>query len=76
MPVNTEHQAYADMKKRWETIDDVCDGSAKVKKRGELYLPKPNVSSDLTQNDQYYLAYLTRAVFYEISKDTLNKMVG
>lgn len=31
MPVNTEHQAYADMKKRWETIDDVCDGSAKVK---------------------------------------------
>ena len=41
MPVNTEHQAYADMKKRWETIDDVCDGSAKVKKRGELYLPKP-----------------------------------
>lgn len=76
MPVNTEHQAYADMKKRWETIDDVCDGSATVKKRGELYLPKPNVSSDLTQNDQYYLAYLTRAVFYEISKDTLNKMVG
>ncbi|WP_288501493.1 DUF4055 domain-containing protein [uncultured Acinetobacter sp.] len=76
MPVNTEHQAYADMKKRWKTIDDVCDGSTKVKERGELYLPKPNVSSDLTQNDQYYLAYLTRAVFYEITKDTLNKMVG
>jgi len=76
MPVNTEHQAYADMKKRWKTINDVCEGSSKIKERGEYYLPKPNVTADATQNDQYYLAYLTRAVFYEISKDTLNKMVG
>jgi len=76
MPVNTEHQAYADMKKRWKTINDVCEGSNKIKERGEYYLPKPNVTADATQNDQYYLAYLTRAVFYEISKDTLNKMVG
>ncbi|HCJ0348589.1 TPA: DUF4055 domain-containing protein [Acinetobacter baumannii] len=76
MPVNTEHQAYADMKKRWETIDDVCDGATKIKKKGEAYLPKPNVTEDQTQNDKYYEAYLNRAVFYEISKDTLNKMVG
>lgn len=76
MPVNTEHQAYADMKKRWETIDDVCEGASKIKKRGEVYLPKPNVVEDQKQNDKYYEAYLNRAVFYEISKDTLNKMVG
>ena len=68
MPVNTEHQAYADMKKRWKTIDDVCDGSTKVKERGEIYLPKPNVSSDLAQNDQYYLAYLPVLCFMRFLK--------
>lgn len=76
MPVNTEHQAYADMKKRWETIDDVCEGSSRIKKKGEVYLPKPNVTEDQKQNDKYYEAYLARAVFYEISKDTLNNNVG
>lgn len=76
MPVNTKHAKFQEMEKRWQKVDDVCEGEHIIKKKANLYLPQPNVSDDQAENDAYYESFLKRAVFYEITKDTLNENVG
>lgn len=76
MSVDTKHKDYTDIEKRWKTVDDVCAGTYAIKKGREIYLPKPSASDDTDENDLRYDAYLDRAVFFEVTKDTLQKLIG
>jgi len=76
MSVDTKHKDYADIEKRWKTVEDVCAGAYAMKQGRENYLPKPNASDDTLENNARYDAYLTRAVFFEVTKDTLQKLIG
>lgn len=60
----------------YQTIDDCLGGSFVVKARGPLYLPKPNPMDTTPQNLARYKAYLARAVFYNVTRRTLQGFVG
>lgn len=76
MPVNTEHAAYRELKPLWDTIRDTILGEQQIKKRGDKYLPRPNPTDVSEDNQARYVAYLTRAVFYNVVKRTLGGLVG
>lgn len=76
MPINSEHNQYSELKQRWQRMSDVCDGEDAVKKAGVRYLPQPKVSSDQEENTAWYKAYVARAVFAEVTKDTLDRYSG
>ncbi|NLH05759.1 DUF4055 domain-containing protein [Acinetobacter baumannii] len=74
--VTFKHAEYVKNVGLWQKIDDVCDGEDAVKEQREKYLPKPNAHDKTPENDAAYAAYLTRAVFYEVTGTTLNSLVG
>lgn len=74
--VTFKHAEYVKNVGLWQKIDDVCDGEDAVKEQREKYLPKPNAHDKTPENDAAYAAYLTRAVFYEVTGATLNSLVG
>ncbi|OTT73161.1 hypothetical protein CAT75_03875 [Acinetobacter baumannii] len=74
--VTFKHAEYVKNVGLWQKIDDVCDGEDAVKEQREKYLPKPNAHDKTPENDAAYTAYLTRAVFYEVTGTTLNSLVG
>ena len=76
MPIYNEHKEYQSVKERWQRMSDVCDGEDVVKQAKTRYLPKPNVSNDSKENDEWYQNYLKRAVFAEVTKDTLDRYAG
>lgn len=47
-----------------------------VKKRGDLYLPRPNPSDDSEDNKLRYKSYQARAVFYNATGRTKNSLTG
>lgn len=57
-------------------IKDCMDGEQAIKTKRDKYLPKPNAEDLSPANAARYQAYLTRAVFYNVSARTLNGMVG
>ena len=71
MSVDFQHLEYLDNADRWQMMQDVCSGSRAVKKANTLYLPMINFCDDPDQNWARYQAYLKRAVFYPITKNTL-----
>lgn len=50
--------------------------NASVAAKAKRYLPMPNESDQSEENKQRYRAYLTRAVFYNVTGRTLDGMVG
>lgn len=76
MPVNTLHQQFAKLNKRWQMMRDVTDGESAVKAKGEEYLPKPNKQDNTPANRERYKQYIARASFLEVTKDTLDKYTG
>lgn len=60
----------------YRLIEDCIFGQRVVKFRKELYLPKPNAADCSAENDARYLSYVQRAVFYNVTKRTLNGLVG
>lgn len=76
MPVNFIRQDYSAYLRRWEIIRDCYEGEMSVKFRREKYLPRPNPTDMGSENTARYNAYLTRAVFYNVTKRTLNGLVG
>ncbi|MFV5307970.1 DUF4055 domain-containing protein [Acinetobacter baumannii] len=74
--VTFKHAEYVKNVGLWQKIDNVCDGEDAVKEQREKYLPKPNAHDKTPENDAAYAAYLTRAVFYEVTGTTLNSLVG
>lgn len=69
--VDSTHEEYDERAPAWKRCRDVSDGQEAVHKRGTEYLPK------LTdQSDQDYLAYKTRASFYNATWRTLGGLLG
>jgi hypothetical protein len=67
---------FTDLKPRWDLIRDCLAGERQVKKRGDLYLPRPNVMDLSLENRSRYDQYLLRAVFYNVTGRTLAGLVG
>lgn len=61
---------------QYELIRDCLAGEQQVKFRREKYLPRPNPSDTSAENMARYNAYLTRAVFYNVSQRTLAGLTG
>jgi len=61
---------------RWKLIRDCLGGQMAMKKAGEKYLPMPNKDDTSPENQTRYKQYLERAVFYNVTKRTLDGLVG
>lgn len=57
-------------------IMDCISGSEQVKQKRTLYLPKPDPTNLSEENAARYEQYVERAVFYGVTKHTVNSMVG
>ncbi len=60
----------------YDLIRDVISGEVAVKEKKQTYLPKPNADDTSKENAARYLAYLIRAVFYNVARRTLHGLVG
>ena len=61
--------------KSYELIRDALTGEVAVKQKGARYLPPPQSIEDKEGQDRY-TSYITRAVFYNVSKRTLQGLLG
>lgn len=60
----------------YDLVADCCDGDFKVKQRTTRYLPMPNPTDKSKENLARYNAYLERALFYNVTKNTLAGLLG
>lgn len=60
----------------YELIRDCLAGDREIKRRRELYLPKPNPEDRSPANMERYKSYLQRALFYNVTRRTLAGLVG
>lgn len=74
--VNFSRVEIGPMLRRWELIRDCISGQDVVKENQRRYLPKPNAHDCSPENDARYLSYLERAVFYNVTDNTLRGLVG
>jgi hypothetical protein len=70
--VRPELQAVLPLYKK---VDDVIAGAEMVKKRKTVYLPDPSPPGT-DDNGNRYSAYVTRAVFYAVTRRTLSGFLG
>ena len=75
MGVENTNALYQSNLDRWEMMNDVCDGARAVKLARYRYLPL-NCDCDDAVGQNRYNSYLDRAVFYPVTKDTLQNNVG
>lgn len=61
---------------KWDLVEDCMQGEHAVKARADLYLPRPNPTDTSVENTARYDQYLARAVFYNVTKRTLDGLVG
>lgn len=64
------------MTPKWELVEDCLEGQDKIKSKEDVYLPRPNASDTSEDNKLRYMAYLLRAVFYNVTRKTLEGLVG
>lgn len=76
MAVESIHPLYQENLSRWQMMLDVCSGSKAVKSKQKLYLPMICPHDQSEENIARYMSYLTRAVFYPITKQTMQNHVG
>ena len=74
--VNHVRAEVADAKAKWELIDDCLGGSEAVKKARTKYLPMPNPDDVSAENLARYNSFLARAVFYNVTRRTLDGLSG
>lgn len=79
--VDTRHPEYtSDILDEWRLMRDAYRGEVAVKKRGEVYLPKPSGykhhPGGAEVGDSMYEAYKKRARFPEIVSSAVRGMVG
>lgn len=61
---------------QYRLIRDCISGEPTIKDAGDKYLPRPNAADNSKENRERYTAYLTRAVFYNVTRRTLAGLVG
>jgi hypothetical protein len=69
--VNTPCAQFNAWLSKWTLCRDTTAGEDQVKKKGELYLPKPS-----GQNDKEYEAYKMRAYWFNATKRTVDGLTG
>lgn len=76
--VNVAYQRkeLTEVKKRYTLIRDCIGGELTIKAKKSTYLPVPNASDESDDNSKRYDSYLTRAVFYNVTKRTLDGLCG
>lgn len=74
--VTFQHGEYAENYDAWETVEDACAGEKEVKEKGNKYLPQPNPADKSLENAERYKQYLARAVYYNVSRRTLQSLTG
>lgn len=74
MPVESQHEQYAQSVSKWQMVRDCVSGAKAIRDKGELYLPHPNKLDD--NADERYRTYLSRAIFTNVIKPTNDAMVG
>lgn len=62
--------------KLYDVIRDCIGGEQVVKSKGIKYLPAPNDGADAKESSKRYDAYKTRAVFYGVTKRTIDGFIG
>lgn len=60
----------------YDVVSDCCDGDFKIKSKKAKYLPQPNSTDISSENLARYNAYLTRAIFYNVTKNTYSGLIG
>ncbi|EAP83962.1 DUF4055 domain-containing protein [Sulfitobacter sp. EE-36] len=65
------HRSYHDRRIEYDKIRDVIEGEDRLKKQGEIYLPRPE---GMTQSQ--FTRYLTGGSFYAVAERTLRGLVG
>jgi hypothetical protein len=61
---------------RWEIVEDCLNGDKAVKRRGRKYLPMPNPADQSAGNVAQYDNYKERAVFYNVTRRTVDGWNG
>lgn len=74
--VTNRHPEYDRAVDLWTTVEDCLEGERRVKEQGDVYLPRPNPSDTSAANQERYRQYVTRAVFYNVVKRTLQGLTG
>lgn len=67
---------YEDNLSKWRLISDCLEGEETLKGSTTDYLPMPNPEDMSVENVKRYENYVQRAVFYNVTKRTLNGLVG
>lgn len=62
------------VQERYVTINDAIDGQHAVKYKTRKYLPLPSDCKSVL--DERYIAYMTRAVYYNVCQPTRDALVG
>ena len=60
----------------YDLVQDCIGGSKRVKKMADKYLPRPNAADTSVENVDRYKAYITRALFYGVTRRTVMALVG
>lgn len=74
--VTFQHGDYAENYDAWETVEDACAGESEVKGKGVKYLPQPNPTDKSPENTERYKQYKARAVYYNVTRRTLQSLAG
>ncbi len=74
MSVSAVRFELTQMMEAYSRISDAIEGELVIKKKTVKYLPKP--SECKSANEARYQAYLTRAVYYNVTKPTRDALVG
>ena len=74
--VTFQHGDYVENYDAWETVEDACAGESEVKGKGVKYLPQPNPTDKSPENAERYKQYKARAVYYNVTRRTLQSLTG
>lgn len=79
--ISTQHPDFTEADKDWVLMEDGHAGERKVKERGSVYLPTTSGQRALgiesgKEGAELYAAYLCRANYPPLLKDTANALVG
>ena len=71
MGIESKHPLYIDTEEKWTRVRDSFLGSDEIKKKGQDYLPKLG-----SQDKDEYNAYILRAMYVNVIKNTVQGLVG
>lgn len=76
--VKFERAEVTNAKKIYQLISDALDGESELKhpNKQATYLPIPSSCKNASINDASYKAYVTRAVYYNVTQPTRDALVG